>query len=134
MKAFGMAKIPLHHMIAENYCWLGQVSFSFLPLFKNILVILVSYPQHGKYLDYSCTLVDGTVLEQLVLFTLTICGGMEEGKKEFCYIFHCQYFRKEKDVMDPFTASKQDIHSQIFWLKLETWEKKEGLYDSFFSL
>lgn len=58
---------------------------------------------------------------------------MEEGKREFCYIFHCQYFGKEKDVMDPFTARKQDIHSQIFRFKLERWGKKEELYDSFFS-
>lgn len=49
-------------------------------------------------------------------------GGMEE--REFCSVSHCQYFGKEKDVMNPFTARKQDIFSQFFRLELKNWEKK----------
>lgn len=51
-------------------------------------------------------------------------GNGRENEKECCFIFHCQYFGKEKDGMDPFTDSKQDIYSWIFMLELEKWGGK----------
>lgn len=75
----------------------------------------------------------GTVLEQLVSFTFIIWGEWKR-EREFCSIFHCQYFGKEKDVMDSFTVRKWDIYSQIFRLKLEKYGKKKKSYMSASSL
>lgn len=40
MRAFTMAKIPLHHMTTENYCYLGEDWASLFHLFKSIGEIL----------------------------------------------------------------------------------------------
>lgn len=117
-----MAEIPVHHMVAENYYWLGQVWNLRLLLLKHNLGILVG-PSVWQILDCTCTLVNGHVFEQLVLFTFTAGGGWgeEDGKREFCSNFHILV----KDVMDPFTDGKHDTHYQIFRLKLEKRKKEE---------
>lgn len=117
-----MAEILLHHMVAENYYWFVQVWILYLLLLKHNLVILVELSL-WLILDCTCTLVNGYVFEQFLLFTFTTRAG--EGKKmerEFCFFFSVNILIK--DLMDPFTGGRQNTHSQIFRLEHREMEKK----------
>lgn len=77
VRAFTVAEILLHHMVAENYYWLAQIWILCLLLLKHNIVILVE-PSVWQTLDCTCTLVkNGHVFEQLVHF---YCWGWWGGK------------------------------------------------------
>lgn len=88
-----MAEIPVHHMVAENYYWLGQVWNLHLLLLKHNLGILVG-PSVWQILDCTCTLVNGHVFEQLVLFTFTAGGGGEKKMESERILLQFSYFGK----------------------------------------
>lgn len=120
-----MAEILLHHMVAENYYWLVQVWIVCLLLLKHNIVILVE-PSVGQILDCNCTLVNGHVFEQLVLFIFTAgVGGGKKKEREFCSIFCCQYF--DKGCNGPFHRWETKYKFPDFQAGSREMEKKEEL-------